>query len=286
MAALTGRGDRVRVLTRRAAPADAAQTPAVEYFQWDGIRPALAALRDIDVVVHLAGEPIFGGVPTRGSMARMVSSRVDSTHAIAARILELEPPERPKRFVCASAVGIYGDRAEERLDEASTPGFGFLADLCRNWEAATNDAQTAGLAVTRMRLGVILSRLGGALPMMRLPFEWNVGGCLGNGRQWVPWVHLDDVIGALTLAIDGGIEGTVNVVAPNPVTNRELTRQLAERLGKRVFLPVPGFALRAVLSEIASELLGSKFVAPDALERARYRFVHSELATALAAELP
>lgn len=283
--ALLTRGDRVRALTRRPARPDASEREGLEFHQWDGMRPAPASLRDVDVVVHLAGEPILGGLPTRGRLDRMVSSRVDSTRAIVERIGELEAGERPKRLVCASAVGIYGDRGDERLDEASPPGSGFLADLCRDWEAAAEDARTHGLAVTRLRLGVILSRHGGALPAMRLPFEWYVGGVLGSGKQWVPWVHLDDVVQIALLAIDDELDGVVNVVAPNPATNRELTDELARRLRRPALIPVPAFALRLALNEISGELLGSKYVAADVLDRARYRFVHHQLGSALDAEL-
>ena len=289
--ALQRRGDAVHALTRRdpnlldeldglhPASRDA------QFFRWDGLDPPAAALRDVDVVVHLAGEPIFGGIPTRGRMDRMVASRVESTRQLLARIEALDPAQRPRRLVCASAVGFYGDRGRERLDEASAPGRGFLADLCRDWEAAAEQARGLEMDVVRLRFGIILSRHGGALAAMRLPFDWNLGGRLGNGRQWVPWVHLDDAVGATLLAIDGELDGTVNVVAPNPATNRELTREMAQRLDRPGFWIVPGFVLRTLLGELADELLGSKFVAPDALERARYRFRFSELGPALAGEL-
>ena len=257
----------------------------VEWFQWDGLRPPDAALAGVDVVVHLAGEPIFGGLPTARRMERMVESRVGSTRELVARIAARDPGSRPRRLVCASAVGFYGDRGDDRLDEASTPGDGFLSKLCVDWEEAAEQARDLGLDVARLRFGIILSREGGALSTMRLPFDWNLGGRLGSGRQWFPWVHLDDVVNVVLLAIDGQLDGPVNVVAPNPVTNAQLTRALADELGRPGFWVVPGFVLRTVLGEIADELLGSKYVVPDALQRARYRFAYTELDQALDAEL-
>jgi uncharacterized protein (TIGR01777 family) len=289
LSALDERGDTVHALSRRepeAVDTGASGAERLRYFQWNGLEPPEAALQEVDVVVHLAGEPIFGGIPTRRRMERMVASRVESTRSLIAGIAARDPNERPSRLVCASAVGFYGDRANERLDEASAPGQGFLAELCRSWEAAAEEARALGLTVVRLRFGIILSRRGGALAAMRLPFDYNLGGRLGNGRQWVPWVHLDDVIGAALLAIDGELDGPVNVVAPNPVTNRELTHEIARRLDRPGFWIVPGFVLRTVLGEIADELLGSKHVAPTALERARYRFRYPELGPALADELP
>lgn len=283
--ALLERGATVHALTRRKPKSQPAQTGGAHFFEWDGVHPPEASLRGIDTVVHLAGEPIFGGLVTQRRMRRMVSSRIDSTRELAARIAALDPSQRPGRFVCASAVGLYGDRADEKLDEASVPGRGFLPDLCRDWERAAEEARSSNLSVARLRFGVILSRRGGALPPMRRSFELHLGGRLGSGDQWVPWVHLDDAVGAVLLAIDGRLDGPVNVVAPNPVTNRELTRELAKQLGRPGFWVVPGFALRAVLGEIADELLGSKQVAPGALERARYRFRYPELAPALVEEL-
>ena len=282
---LLERGNTVNALSRR-EPDSPPLGDGVRFFQWDGLHPPDAALHEVDAVVHLAGEPIFGGYPGLRRRDRMVVSRVESTREIVSRIAELEAARRPNVLVCASAVGFYGDRGDEQLDEASAPGRGFLPRLCRDWEQAAEQARELGLAVVRLRFGIILSRHGGALQKMRRPFELNLGGRLGNGRQWVPWVHLDDVVAAILLAIDGALDGPVNVVAPNPVTNRELTRELALRLERPGFWIVPGFVLRAALGEIADELLGSKNVAPSALERVRHRFRYPSLAAALDEELP
>jgi len=283
---LLERGDSVRALSRSERPEP---TPGASFLRWDGLHPPAGALCGLDAVIHLAGEPIFGGYPGFWRLDRMVASRIESTREIVSEIAALEASQRPRVLVCASAVGFYGDRGDEWLDEASAPGDGFLSRLCLDWEKAAEQARPLGLAVVRLRFGVIFSRHGGALPKMRRPFELNVGGRLGSGRQWVPWVHIDDVVGAILLAIDGALDGAldgpVNVVAPSPVTNRELTRELAARLERPGFWIVPGFVLRAALGEIADELLGSKRVSPGALERARYRFRHPCFATALAQEI-
>ncbi|MEZ4217164.1 MAG: TIGR01777 family oxidoreductase [Myxococcota bacterium] len=286
VARLLERGTAVRAVSRSAR---AAADERVERVVWDGVEVPADALAGCDAVVHLAGEPIFGGLPTQGRLERMRASRVDSTRAIARTLGELGASERPRTLVNASAVGFYGSRGDERLGEASAPGRGLLAELCRDWEAAADEARAHAVRVARMRLGIVFAREGGALATMRRPFAWNVGGRLGNGRQWVPWVHLDDAVGALLLALEGRLEGAVNVVAPEPVTNRELTAALAERLAASPLLArlqsdlvrVPGFAIRAVFGEIADELLGSKRVVPGALERARYRYRFASLGDAL-----
>lgn len=288
VARLRERGIAVLALSRSSRAGEPARD-GVERIVWDGIHVPREALARCDAVVHLAGEPIFGGLPTPSRCERLRSSRVDSTRAITATLGELGAHERPRALVNASAVGFYGSRGEERLGEASTPGKGFLAELCCEWEEAAEQARAHGVAVVRLRLGIVFARDGGALAMMRRAFSWNVGGRLGNGRQWLPWVHLDDVLGAILLALEGRLDGAVNVVAPNPATNRELTKELADRLSRAGilrelqarFIFVPGFAIRAVFGDIAEELLGSKRVEPGALERARYRFRFPELAAAL-----
>jgi len=287
---LLERGGTVHALTRRESPSPG-DGKELRTFRWDGQRVPDEALEGLDAVVHLAGEPIFGGYPSFRRMDRVVASRVESTQTIVSQLAALEPEQRPRVLVCASAVGFYGSREDERLDEASSPGRGFLPQLCIDWEAAAEGARELGMRVVRLRFGVILSRDGGALPTMRRAFELKLGGRFGNGRQWFPWVHIDDAIAATLLAVDreqgdGQLDGPVNVVAPVPVTNRELTHELATRLDEPGFWIVPGFVLRAALSEIADELLGSRRVSPDALERARFRFRYRELGPALDEALP
>ena len=167
------------------------------------------------------------------------------------------------------------------LSEASVPGRGFLSRLCTEWEAAAEEARSAETRVVRMRFGVILSRDGGALAMMRMPFDYGVGGRLGNGRQIVPWVHIDDVLAVLDYALEGRLDGPVNVVAPNSVSNGGLTTAIATRLGKPERIPVPAFVLQSIFGDIADELVGSKRVSASALERAHYRFIHPDIDSAL-----
>lgn len=261
-------------------------TGAVVHHPWDGIDPGLDPLRGATAVVHLSGEPIFGGLPTRARRRRIRSSRVDSTRKIVERIGQLEPEVRPSTLVCASAVGYYGDRGEVELDENAAPGEGFLAEVCREWEAAAAGAEAHGVRVVRVRIGVVLSRAGGALPLIRLPFSLGLGGRLGDGRQFFPWIHLDDLVAVLLWALEeSSVSGSVNAVAPEAVRNETLTRELGRVLGRPTLLPVPGFALRALLGELAGELLGSRRVVPRRLEAAGFHFRFPTLGAALEAEL-
>lgn len=283
--ALAQRGMQVTALTRHVSR-EANHGDGIEFVAWDGTTPPAHAFDGVDAVVHLAGEPIFGGLPTPRRKQRMHASRVESTRVIVSQIEALPAASRPAALVCASAVGFYGDRGNEWLDEASPPGRGFLPGLCEDWEREAERARVLGTAVVQLRFGIILSRAGGALTTLRRIFGANLGGRLGSGQQWVPWVHLDDAVGALLLALDGGLDGAVNVVAPAPVTNRELTRTLSRQLHRAGFWVVPSFALRAALGDVADELLGSKRVRPAALERAGYQFLFSALTDALEHELP
>lgn len=279
-------GWQVRALTRSDPSAAGFNgIHGVDYCKWDGIQFDPAAVSGTQAVVHLAGEPVFGGMATAARCERIKASRIVSTQSLVDAMRELPPELRPKTLVCASAVGIYGERGQEELSEASVPGQGFLARLCQEWETAAELAREFGTRVVRMRFGVILSREGGALAMMRKPFDFGVGGRLGNGRQTVPWVHIDDVLGTLDYALEGRLDGPINVVAPNSVTNGELTTAIAKRLGKPERIPVPAFVLRSIFADIAEELVGSKRVSPSALSRAHYRFIHPEIDSALDAAL-
>jgi uncharacterized protein (TIGR01777 family) len=279
-------GWRVRALTRSdPSAANVDRVPGVDYVKWDGTTPDTAVVAGCDAVLHLAGEPLFAGPATEWRCKRIRDSRIEPTKAIVKVMGSLSPALRPKLLICASAVGIYGDGRRGVMNEASAPGRGFLPRLCTDWEAAAEEARDFGTHVVRMRFGVILSREGGALAMMRMPFDYGVGGRLGNGRQTVPWVHLDDVLGALDYALEGRLDGPVNVVAPESVTNGELTTAIAKRLGKPERIPVPAFVLRSIFADIADELVGSKQVSPSALNRAHYRFVHPHIDSALDAAL-
>ncbi|MBW2313802.1 MAG: TIGR01777 family oxidoreductase [Deltaproteobacteria bacterium] len=258
----------------------------VEETVWDGVHAPTGTLAGAEALIHLAGEPVFGGLPTAARRERLRTSRVDSTRALVGALAELPEAERPRTFLCASAVGYYGDRGDDALVESTAPGDGLLADLCVDWEAAAAEAERLGVRTCSFRIGVVLSRRGGALALMARPFRLGLGGRLGNGRQWFPWVHLDDLTAMLREALsDDRWRGPVNAVAPNPVRNVDLTRAIGRAVGRPAFIPVPALAVRAALGPLADELLGSKRVEPRAALGWGFEFRMPELAQALAAEL-
>jgi hypothetical protein len=251
--------------------------------QWDpetGIREP-ASLEGIDAVVHLAGENIASGRWTPERKARIRDSRVKGTRTLCETLARLTQP--PKVLLSASAIGYYGDRGAEPLWEQSIAGEGFLADVCRAWEDATQPAVEKGIRVALLRLGIVLSPSGGALARMLLPFKLGIGGIIGNGKQYMSWITLDDVVGAIhhTLMNDT-LRGSVNVVAPYPVTNREFTKTLGRVLGRPTIFPMPAFAARLAFGEMADALLlASARVEPKRLLATNYTFRHAELEEAL-----
>ncbi|MEE9608978.1 MAG: TIGR01777 family oxidoreductase, partial [Myxococcota bacterium] len=255
-AALQRDGLAVRALTRDPEGARRRCSPEIQLMGWDGVHPPPEALAGARAVVHLAGAPVFAGPLTRSRRRRIYASRIDSTRAIAAALEATPGAERPAVLVCASAVGFYGSRGEEPLDETSPAGRGFFADLCGAWEAAALAAEACGVRTVCLRIGIVLAREGGALRLMARVFRLGLGGRLGNGEQWFPWVHADDVAALIRRAVsDAALRGPVNAVAPVPVRNKQLTRALAAALGRPALLPVPAFALRAGLGELSEELL-------------------------------
>jgi uncharacterized protein (TIGR01777 family) len=250
---------------------------------WDpgtGIDDA-ARLEGLDAVVHLAGENIASGRWSAARKAEIRRSRVDGTRRLAESLANFSNP--PKVLVGASAIGFYGDRGDERLDEESSAGSGFLPDLCQEWEAATEPAAAAGMRVVHLRFGVVLTPAGGALKQMLPPFQFGVGGKLGSGSQFMSWISLDDAVGSILHALrTESLAGPVNSVAPAPVTNAEFTRVLARVLGRPAIFPVPGFAARLAFGELADALLlASARVIPARLSESGYRFRHPELEDAL-----
>jgi uncharacterized protein (TIGR01777 family) len=201
------------------------------------------------------------------------------------RLGTLPADARPKVLVCASAVGYYGDRGEQEIGEESPPGDGFLARVCIDWEQAARRAEDLGLRVVRLRIGLVLAASGGALALMRTPFRLGLGGRLGHGRQWMPWIDLDDLVALIRFSLRGGIEGAVNAVAPTPVRNADFTRELAAVLRRPALLPVPGFALRIALGSLSSELLGSRRALPRAALSAGFGFLRPELGESLRSQL-
>lgn len=284
VARLQGEGTPLRAVSR--APERAGLPEAVQVFGWDGREVPAEALRSTRAIVHLAGEPVFGGRMTAERKRRIRESRVASTRALVDALTRLPPADRPTTFVCASAVGYYGSRGEELLEESALPGDGFLAKTCVDWEEAAAGAERAGVRVVSLRIGIVMAAEGGALAPMRVPFGLGLGARIGDGRQWFPWVHADDVVGLAVAAIQSEpYRGPVNAVAPNPVRNADFTRTLARQLRRPALLRVPAFLLRLAGPEIAEELLGSRRVVPRvALDRG-YAFAYPDLAEALAAEL-
>jgi uncharacterized protein (TIGR01777 family) len=242
---------------------------------------ATALLEGLDAVVHLAGENIAQGRWTQQKKERIRDSRVKGTQILCQALARLAQP--PKVLVAASAIGYYGERGDEVLTEESPPGSGFLADVCRQWEAASSPAAQSGIRVVNLRIGIVLSEKGGALAKMLLPFRLGVGGRVGSGKQYMSWIALDDVVGAINHAIaNDSLSGPVNAVAPNPVTNYEFTKALGKVLERPTPFPMPAFAARLALGEMADELLlASTRVAPRRLLATGYKFLFPELEGAL-----
>ncbi|HWY08485.1 MAG TPA: TIGR01777 family oxidoreductase [Candidatus Acidoferrales bacterium] len=238
-----------------------------------------------DAVVNLAGASIAGGrwTPQRKQLLR--SSRVDTTRALVQALAKMSA--RPRVLISASATGIYGNRGDETLTEASQPGNDFLSGIAREWESEALKAEVLGIRVVRLRFGVILSKNGGALPQMIRPFQFGGGGKIATGKQWMSWITLDDVVTILRLALENAnITGPLNVVSPQPAQNADFTKLLAAALHRPALFPVPAFALRLLLGEMADALLlSSQRVLPAQLQKLNHQFLHPDLSTALAAVL-
>ncbi len=275
---LTAAGHQLYVFSRRAS---ANLPPGVGLSVWDPIagEPAPKDLRDRDAVIHLAGENV-GQRWTAEAKRRILESRVNGTRNLVAALAKLT--ERPATLICASATGYYGPRGDEILDESAAPGNGFLAEVCAAWEREARAAESLGMRVVRVRIGLVLDAHGGALQRMLPPFRMGVGGRLGEGRQWMSWIHLDDLAALFRFALEHPLAGPVNGVAPEPVTNADFTRALAKALRRPAFFPVPGFALRAMFGEMAEMLLTGQRVEPRAAQAASFRFRFPRLDGALA----
>jgi uncharacterized protein len=233
-----------------------------------------------DAVVHLAGENIAGRW-TAEKKRRIRDSRVQGTRLLCEALTRR--PKPPQVLLCASAIGIYGNRSDEMLDEGSASGAGFLAEVCREWEAAALSAAEKGIRVVNLRLGIVLTPRGGALKAMLWPFRLGLGGRVGNGQQYLSWITLGDLERAADHALRcDQLQGPVNLVAPNPVTNQEFTRTLAHALNRPACLPMPGFVARTLFGEAADELLlASARVLPTRLRETGFQFEHPDLESAL-----
>ncbi|AVT39484.1 TIGR01777 family oxidoreductase [Plantactinospora sp. BB1] len=273
--------DVVRLVRRR--------TQGPDEVRWDPGAGQLdpAVLVGVDAVVNLAGANIGDRRWTPRYKEVLRSSRVDSTGTLARAIAALPAEQRPRTLLNGSAIGWYGDTGDRPVEEDEPAGEGFMADLCRVWEAATAPAEQAGVRVVRLRIGLPLEHSGGLLKPQLLPYRLGIAGKFGSGRQWIPWISMADWLAAMTFLLDREeIAGPVNVVGPAPVTNAEFTRALGRALHRPTVMPVPGIALRILLGELSVESLRSLRVLPGVLNRAGFAYRHPDLASALQAALP
>ncbi len=279
MKSLSSANHELHVLSRHAGT----NMPAgVRLSAWDPGKgePPAESLREADAVIHLAGEPV--GQRWTGEVKRRIrDSRVMGTRHLVQALGKLTP--RPQVLVCASAVGYYGARGEEVLVESSAPGDDYLADVCKAWEEEARAAEGLGMRVVRVRTGIALDPRGGALRRMLPPFRMGLGGRLGSGRQWMPWIHIQDLVELFRFAAENtAVRGAVNGAAPNPVVNADFTRGLASALRRPALFPAPEFALHLVFGEMANVLFASQRVLPKAAEAAGFGFRFPLLGPALA----
>jgi len=243
------------------------------------VDPAL--FTGVDTVFHLAGESVFQGRWNPVRKAAIRKSRVETTRRLVDGMAACSNP--PKTLVCSSAIGFYGDRGAEELNESAGSGHDFLAEVCAAWEQEALRAKEFGIRVVCVRTGVVLGKDGGAFPQMLPPFRMGLGGRLGNGRQYMSWIHIDDLVGImLYAATHDSVSGPVNGTAPEAVTNNEFTRVLASTLHRPALFPVPGCVLRLAVGEFATVLLASQRVVPEKISQAGYQFVYPTLSKAMA----
>lgn len=276
VAALEAAGHDVRPVVRR-------ETKSDREIRWDPAagRIDAAALEGVEAVVHLAGESLVAHRWTDDFKRQIRESRTNGTQVLCDALAGLQ--NKPRVLCSASAVGYYGNRGEEAVDESSPPGQGFLAGVCQAWEAATGSARDAGIRVVNLRIGVVLSPDGGALAKMLTPFKMGAGGVIGSGRQPISWIVLDDLVRAIEFVLsDTSLAGPVNAVSPQAVSNHELTKTLGQVLGRPTLFPMPAFAARLAFGEMADEmLLSGARVEPGALTAARFEWRYPQLEPAL-----
>ena len=281
---LASDGHIIVALSRK--PVDARGLAAATAYKWDPLvgPPPPKALQDADSVIHLAGEPIAARRWTKEQKRRIRDSRVISTRNLIEGLRNCAP--RPVSLISGSAIGFYGNRGDEVIDERSSAGTGFLTDVCLEWETEAERAIGLPMRVVRVRTGVVLGTEGGALKKMLPAFKLGVGGPLGRGNQWFSWIHIADMVGILRHALfSSSLSGAVNATAPEPVTNAEFTRELARVLHRPAFLRAPEFALRLAMGEMADILLGSQRVIPKVAQQSGYKFQFQTLRGALEALL-
>jgi uncharacterized protein (TIGR01777 family) len=256
--------------------------PNTDFIEWKPSKTELVLPADkpIDSIVNLMGESIAEGRWTDAKKKRIVESRVDATRSLVDAVLRL--PNLPRTLVAASAVGIYGDAGETIVDEDHPAVGGFIGDLCKNWEAENLRLDQHGVRVVLIRIGIVLGRDGGALEKLIPMFKWGLGGKLGTGKQWMPWIHVTDLVSMIEWAIKTEtVSGPVNGVAPNPVRNSTFTTELARSLGRFAILPAPKFGLRLALGEFSENLLNSQRVVPTAALSSGFEFTFPDIKTSL-----
>lgn len=279
---LLQRGDQVVCLSRSIEHAQSVLPPEVEIIEANPVIPGDWQSRpgQCDAVVNLAGEPVFDGFWTKGQKRKIRRSRLSSTFNI---IESLENCDHPLTLINASAVGYYGEGGLGALSESSQPGDGFLARLACEWEHTAMQGESENVRVVMMRIGIVLSGEGGALPKMIKPFNMGMGGHMGSGQQYFPWVHIHDLVESIFFALGNpAVSGPVNISVPTPPTQREFTHELAKYLGKPARFPLPGFALKLLLGERADALLQSQRAVPNVLKINGFRFKFDKLNEALA----
>jgi uncharacterized protein (TIGR01777 family) len=276
--ALAADGHSLTVLSRHAGTN---MPGGVRLSVWDPPKgePPTDALRDADAVIHLAGEPVAQRWSAQVKQ-RIRDSRILGTRNLVQALAKL--PRRPETLISSSAVGYYGSRGDETLVESSAPGTGYLAEVCAAWEQEAMAAEPLGIRLVRLRTGVVLDPRGGALQRMLPPFRMGVGGKVGNGKQWMPWIHLQDLVALIQFALVSPLRGPVNGVAPYPVINADFTKALAAALKRPAIFPVPGFALSLLFGEMSEVLLASQRAVPKEAEAAGFAFRYPQLAPALA----
>jgi uncharacterized protein (TIGR01777 family) len=281
--ALRARGDEVVGLTRDPKQAKA-KNAAVRWYPWDPAheRPPAEAFEHVDAVVNLVGEEINQRL-TAEAKQRIRESRINAARNLIQAIEGLPADARPKTFVAASAIGYYGDRGAKVLDEESRNGEGFGAAIPAEWERAQEPAAGAGMRLVTIRTGLVLSKHGGLVKQLLLPFKLGVGGPLVSGDQYMSWIHIADEVGLILWALDNeSVSGTINGTAPNPVTNREFTKAFGKAVGRPAVIPVPRFALKAMRgSELTEMITGSARIMPRRALDGGYKFRHPEIGPAL-----
>jgi uncharacterized protein (TIGR01777 family) len=278
MKALAGGDHKLRVLSRHAGTN---LPPGVQLYVWDAMKgqPPEESLDGVDAIVHLAGEPIAQRW-TDYAKQKIRDSRTTGTRNLVQALSTAS--RRPAVLICGSAIGYYGSRGDEVLTESSAPGGGFMADVCVAWEKEAALAESLGIRLVKLRTGVVLGVNGGALAKMLPPFKAGMGGKMGNGEQWMSWVHMDDLVGIVQHALENPLSGPLNGTAPNPVTNADFTKALSHGISRPAVVPMPAFTLKLLFGEMADVMLASQRVLPKATEAAGYTFRYPSLEPALA----